>query len=125
MGIYFVATELNSSTSSTAEVLVFRKGHAPAAMVKNESSDEETTNFQDDKKESGNRDDVAAIPPQKDIFTWKDVVYDIPYGKGRRVLLDHMSGYVKPGTLTALMGSSGAGKTTLLDVLASRVTMGE
>jgi ABC-type multidrug transport system ATPase subunit len=26
-----------------------------------------------------------------------------------------VSGYVKPGTLTALMGASGAGKTTLLD----------
>lgn len=49
-------------------------------------------------------------------------------------------GYVKPGTLTALMGASGAGKvsehpesarianspdqTTLLDVLASRKTVG-
>ncbi|KAK3092221.1 hypothetical protein LTR53_019615, partial [Teratosphaeriaceae sp. CCFEE 6253] len=26
---YFVATELNSSTTSTAEVLVFRRGHVP------------------------------------------------------------------------------------------------
>jgi ATP-binding cassette, subfamily G (WHITE), member 2, PDR len=38
--------------------------------------------------------------------------------------LDHVDGWVKPGTLTALMGVSGAGKTTLLDVLASRVTTG-
>jgi ATP-binding cassette, subfamily G (WHITE), member 2, PDR len=44
-------------------------------------------------------------------------------GEPRR-LLDHVDGWVKPGTLTALMGVSGAGKTTLLDVLASRVTMG-
>lgn len=43
---------------------------------------------------------------------------------GTRRLLDHVDGWVKPGTLTALMGVSGAGKTTLLDVLASRVTMG-
>ena len=44
-------------------------------------------------------------------------------GQPRRIL-DHVDGWVKPGTLTALMGVSGAGKTTLLDVLATRVTMG-
>eukprot|EP01001_Neometanema_parovale_P004306 NODE_15_length_4507_cov_49.404653_g13_i0.p1 GENE.NODE_15_length_4507_cov_49.404653_g13_i0~~NODE_15_length_4507_cov_49.404653_g13_i0.p1 ORF type:complete len:1404 (+),score=270.35 NODE_15_length_4507_cov_49.404653_g13_i0:55-4266(+) len=39
-------------------------------------------------------------------------------------LLDVVSGYALPGTMTALMGSSGAGKTTLLDVLAFRKTGG-
>ncbi|KAJ5400565.1 hypothetical protein N7465_011054 [Penicillium sp. CMV-2018d] len=43
---------------------------------------------------------------------------------GDRVLLDNVQGYVKPGMLGALMGSSGAGKTTLLDVLAQRKTDG-
>ena len=50
--------------------------------------------------------------------------YDIKIKKEPRRLLDDVDGWVKPGTLTALMGVSGAGKTTLLDVLASRVTMG-
>lgn len=35
-----------------------------------------------------------------------------------------MQGWVKPGSLTALIGSSGAGKSTLLDVLAQRKTEG-
>jgi ATP-binding cassette subfamily G (WHITE) protein 2 (SNQ2) len=43
---------------------------------------------------------------------------------GTRQLLNKVFGYVKPGTLTALMGASGAGKTTLLDVLAGRKTIG-
>ncbi|KIH94142.1 ABC multidrug transporter [Sporothrix brasiliensis 5110] len=68
--------------------------------------------------------EVHGIPPQKDIFTWKNVVYDIEVKGKERRLLDHVSGWVKPGTLTALMGVSGAGKTTLLDVLAERTTMG-
>lgn len=54
---------------------------------------------------------------------WRDVCYDNKIKKEDMRLLDHVDGWVMPGTLTALMGVSGAGKTTLLDVLASRVTM--
>ncbi|KAG1655082.1 hypothetical protein FOA52_010286 [Chlamydomonas sp. UWO 241] len=39
-------------------------------------------------------------------------------------LLDGVTGYIKPGVLTALMGGSGAGKTTLMDVVAGRKTVG-
>lgn len=39
-------------------------------------------------------------------------------------MLHDVFGYVKPGTLTALMGASGAGKTTCLDVLAQRKNIG-
>ena len=67
---------------------------------------------------------IAALIPQTDVFTWKDVCYDIEIKGESRRLLDNVSGWVKPGTLTALMGVSGAGKTTLLDVLAQRVSMG-
>lgn len=39
-------------------------------------------------------------------------------------ILKGVSGYFRPGVLTALMGISGAGKTTLMDVLAGRKTIG-
>lgn len=57
-------------------------------------------------------------------FTWENLCYTVPVPGGQRQLLDNVFGYVKPGTLTALMGASGAGKTTLLDVLANRKTIG-
>lgn len=127
MVIYCAATELNSSTTSTAEVLVFRKGHAPASLtgqIKEGSSDEEAAVKGTSSPERNEGDGVNAIPTQKDIFTWRDVVYDVKIKGEPRRLLDHVSGFVKPGTLTALMGVSGAGKTTLLDTLAQRTTMG-
>ncbi|CEL04031.1 Putative ABC multidrug transporter [Aspergillus calidoustus] len=58
------------------------------------------------------------------VFTWKDLSYTVKTPSGDRQLLDHVYGWVKPGMLGALMGSSGAGKTTLLDVLAQRKTAG-
>jgi ABC-type multidrug transport system ATPase subunit/ABC-type multidrug transport system permease subunit len=58
------------------------------------------------------------------IFTWKNLTYTVKTSSGDRVLLDNVQGWVKPGMLGALMGSSGAGKTTLLDVLAQRKTEG-
>ncbi|AET39067.1 uncharacterized protein Ecym_3604 [Eremothecium cymbalariae DBVPG len=56
----------------------------------------------------------------EDVFLWKNVSYTIPYKGTKRKLLDEVSGYCIPGTLTALMGESGAGKTTLLNTLAQR-----
>jgi ABC-type cobalamin/Fe3+-siderophores transport system ATPase subunit len=58
------------------------------------------------------------------VFTWKDLVYLVKTPSGDRVLLNKVYGWVQPGSLTALMGSSGAGKTTLLNVLAQRKTEG-
>lgn len=58
------------------------------------------------------------------MFTWQNLSYTVKTPSGDRKLLDNVHGYVKPGMLGALMGSSGAGKTTLLDVLAQRKTQG-
>ncbi|KAK5720448.1 hypothetical protein LTR17_015005 [Elasticomyces elasticus] len=58
------------------------------------------------------------------VFTWKNLTYTVKTPSGDRVLLNDVQGWVKPGMLGALMGSSGAGKTTLLDVLAQRKTDG-
>ncbi|KIJ54162.1 hypothetical protein M422DRAFT_25123 [Sphaerobolus stellatus SS14] len=58
------------------------------------------------------------------VFTWEDLTYDVPVSGGQKRLLQNVFGYVKPGSMTALMGASGAGKTTCLDVLAQRKNIG-
>lgn len=70
---------------------------------------------------------AASTPSDKSMgttYTWQDIDYTVPTKAGPRQLLNHVSGYIRPGTMTALMGSSGAGKTTLLDSLSQRKTIG-
>ncbi|KAK7407843.1 hypothetical protein QQX98_010014 [Neonectria punicea] len=124
---YLVASELNSSTASTSETLVFRRGFVPSHLLDANDEDrstEENSGYVGKKTHGDEEMQVSGLQPQTDIFSWRDVVYDIEIKGEPRRLLDHVSGWVKPGTLTALMGVSGAGKTTLLDVLAKRTTMG-
>ena len=73
----------------------------------------------DEKPDEGN-----GLIRNTSVFTWKNLTYTVKTPSGDRVLLDDVQGWVKPGMLGALMGSSGAGKTTLLDVLAQRKTDG-
>ncbi|KAF9355642.1 hypothetical protein BGX26_006301 [Mortierella sp. AD094] len=61
------------------------------------------------------------------VFAWENLDYIVPYKadpSGKKQLLTNIAGLVKPGTMTALVGSSGAGKTTLLDVLGQRKNIG-
>jgi ATP-binding cassette subfamily G (WHITE) protein 2 (SNQ2) len=41
------------------------------------------------------------------VFTWKNLTYTVSTSEGERTLLDNVYGWVKPGMLGALMGSSG------------------
>ncbi|KAJ5131211.1 CDR ABC transporter [Penicillium bovifimosum] len=128
MGTYLIGTEYISESKSKGEVLLFRRGLAPKKTGTSEDDVEQTQPVSlAEKKDGSSSDDEgtsAAIQRQTAIFQWQDVCYDINIKKEERRILDHVDGWVKPGTCTALMGVSGAGKTTLLDVLATRVTMG-
>ncbi|GMF48965.1 unnamed protein product [[Candida] boidinii] len=73
---------------------------------------------------NGPNADLAKVIAEADVFSWRNLDYIIPYDGATRQLLDNIQGYVKPGTMTALMGESGAGKTTLLNVLAQRISFG-
>lgn len=58
------------------------------------------------------------------VFTFKDISYFVHHEGKEKQLLQKVSGFVKPGQLVALMGSSGAGKTTLMDAIAQRKDSG-
>ncbi|XP_031372942.1 ABC transporter G family member 11-like isoform X1 [Punica granatum] len=55
-------------------------------------------------------------------LTWKDLTVTVTHSNGEtQKVLEGLTGYAEPGTLTALMGPSGSGKSTLLDALSNRL----
>ncbi len=124
--VYFLGVEYISAKKSKGEVLVFRRGHMPV-LAKDKNDPEAMTGgpiAAMEKKKSKVTEDRGNFRGSTSVFHWNNVCYDVNIKKETRRILDHVDGWVKPGTLTALMGVSGAGKTTLLDALADRLSMG-
>lgn len=126
--IHLVVSELVAARRSKGEVLVFKRGKLSQAHARQVQPDEEKAGVPEariEKQDSDMSSDISGVvQKQTSIFHWQDVCYTVKVKGQDRTILDHVDGWVKPGTLTALMGVSGAGKTTLLDVLASRTTTG-
>ncbi|KAJ5542108.1 CDR ABC transporter [Penicillium sp. DV-2018c] len=120
----FFTSRWKEGAGSGASLLIPReklKKHQAAMdeeAQRNEKSTARQTTDEPVEVEDGN------LSRNTSIFTWRNLTYTVQTPRGDRVLLDNIHGWVKPGMLGALMGSSGAGKTTLLDVLAQRKTDG-
>jgi ABC-type multidrug transport system ATPase subunit/ABC-type multidrug transport system permease subunit len=119
---YLLATEIHTSSASEPDVLVFLHDgpgtHSKAEQNPDiESGPAATTSIQP--PTAGKKS--ASSPRTQEMFSWENVYLTVKIGGQPRQLLNCVSGWVHPGTLTALMGVSGAGKTTLLNALAHRL----
>ncbi|KAL2198143.1 ABC-2 type transporter-domain-containing protein [Corynascus similis CBS 632.67] len=134
LATYMYAAENVAAKKSKGEVLVFRRGHKPASFKENKGDAESggtpvagpVAKAANGNVSDGHASDKESGVIQKttSVFHWNNVCYEVKVKGETRQILDHVDGWVKPGTLTALMGVSGAGKTTLLDCLADRTSMG-
>jgi ATP-binding cassette, subfamily G (WHITE), member 2, PDR len=105
MFTYLYSTEKIAAKKSKGEVLLFRRGHhstsrhydIEASSSSKLSRPAEEIRVELPKKVSG------AIQRQTSVFQWKNICFDIKIKKETRRILDHVDGWVKPGTLTALM----------------------
>ncbi|KAJ3545283.1 hypothetical protein NMY22_g2500 [Coprinellus aureogranulatus] len=96
-----------------------KKARRTQIREKNGALDLDTVSLKDKSEATAKRTGRA--------LTWERLNYHVPSADeegGQKRLLHDVYGFVKPGTLTALMGASGAGKTTCLDVLAQRKNIG-
>ncbi|KAH8893926.1 ABC transporter-like protein [Thozetella sp. PMI_491] len=126
--LYLLASEYIPPQRSRGEVLLFKGGTSRRMPPKRcEEKGDMTIHVNEEVKvhaaNSSSRPidtSIATNTRPGANFFWRSVNYKI---KDRAILTD-IDGWVKPGTLTALMGVTGAGKTALLDTLANRVTVG-
>ncbi|KAF1961950.1 AtrD, ABC-transporter [Byssothecium circinans] len=126
---HLIATEYIPAQQSRGEILVFRKNKEKHLS---KTSDEESgrpdqivysANGEKDHKQAIGSG-IAAQREEREVFHWSNVNYSIKSKTGTRNILTDMEGWVRPGTLTALMGVTDAGKTSLLDILACRTRVG-
>lgn len=112
-----IGLELLKPNAGGASVTVFKRGQVSKDVKKSiqkggaEVADEEkgkTAAVEPDVDEKRQAEAPAeGVEKNETVFTWQDVRYVISTKGGEKVLLDNVSGYVRPGKLTALMGESG------------------
>ncbi|TVY80888.1 ZEB2-regulated ABC transporter [Lachnellula suecica] len=131
--IHLLAVEYIPAQRSKGDLLLFQRGHIkePPRRAPDRENTSRSSMFGRDsemlfvQEAYVKRHDTAQPSSQQSSeFHWLDLSYEIRTKNGMKRLLKNIDGWVKPGTLTALMGVTGAGKTTLLDVLALRATFG-
>lgn len=103
--LYLVGSELVTGERSKGEVLVFRRSQMHNSRLKRGQVDEEQTKRRapcNDKSESSG-DQLSQVDKQTAVFHWRNVCYDITANGQQKRLLDNVDGWIKPGSLTALM----------------------
>ncbi|GME41012.1 ABC transporter pmr5 [Neofusicoccum parvum] len=103
---------------------VERRGQSAAQGERSGSSLSSKGSSRDSEKDDGSDGEELGDPAAASAFSFENVAYTIVADGREKRLLDGVTGIVRPGQLTALMGASGAGKTTLLDTLAQRKSEG-
>ena len=117
MVLHLFSAEFIQESKSKGEVLIFPRGaKRPEPPVSNPMLDDvemsrQSTMAEKPDEKSGpeyspsETSGSSVIERQTAIFHWQDVCFDIKIKGQPRRLLDHVDGWVKPGTCTALMVS--------------------
>lgn len=103
---YLAASEIVTAKKPKGEILLFRRGHGQTSNPKSDlESSSQSLKSNEQIPEVVEPKLSGTIQKQTSIFQWKNICYDIQIKKEERRILDRVDGWVKPGTLTALMVS--------------------
>lgn len=105
--VYLASAEFIKILPPRSDVLLFQRGHIPAT-VRSEAEDEENSAVSHviaDKVKVGKQTTIPDSLHTNDgaHFVWSGLTYKIKEGKKEKTILSDIDGWVKPGTLTALM----------------------
>lgn len=132
-----IGTEYIPSQQSRGEVLQFKdqsRSHcqdeetAVSGLEKRVPKLPDSTSHRPEATSAGQSGAVVGVQSASlcsSVFHWQNIYYEVKFKKESRHILKDISGWVQPGSLTALMGPTGAGKTTLLDILSGRAMSGQ
>jgi hypothetical protein len=96
--------DLDIPTEDTKEEEEKKKSQAVVINVLSTGSDVSNSNNSSGDNTKNKPNVASALPFEPMVLSFRDIVYTVPIEGGQqRVLLDKVSGYAKPGTLTALM----------------------
>lgn len=102
--MYMISAEYTKPPRSKGEVLVFKKGKAPARSARDVESQQGHPVIAETAPSTLNQG-KKGLSKGTSVFHWEDLCYDIQIKGKERRLLDHVDGWVKPGLSTALMVS--------------------
>ncbi|KAL2869426.1 putative ABC multidrug transporter [Aspergillus lucknowensis] len=126
-----------AGTCWLSEIMEWEPGNAGPTQYRKSRKQPKNPNVSDEEGRPVQVDETVPVSSSSDqqpgqaltatssTFTWDNLELYMQVGKESRKLLDGVSGYCKPGTLTALVGASGAGKSTLLTALTQRQNSGK
>jgi ATP-binding cassette subfamily G (WHITE) protein 2 (PDR) len=103
IGLYLYMSEKNTASPLSTDTIIYKKGFAPK-----ETSDEEVKSPTTSStwRSSGDQTEKQLDLVHTKPFSWSYMCYDIELNNQTKRLLNDISGWVKPGSLTALMVST-------------------
>ena len=126
--LHLIAAEFVPAQRSKGDMLRYNKHKSK--LAKSSSADDETANsitFAQDRqmvhvpsakpKEGFSEKIDHGIIRQSSVLNWQDLTYDVKVKGGKKTILHGINGWVKPGTLTALMVCEAQHQTSLTSML--------
>lgn len=100
--VYLAISDRNMYSPPALDDLIFRNGHVPKELLRKQENLNASIPSAGQETVIEKQSHPHLLSHTK-TFSWDGVSYDIPVKGGIRRLLADVSGWVKPGTLTALM----------------------